>query len=126
MSRCQMPAHICESNQEARDLLCELCCGNYRIFQEALLAFTGVEAGCRPHVNPGVMLVHLSAVQAGSSSPLLLKRCDADCCLYGSSSSCKWWQRHNPGSQCRQDADATTVKGMILAVKLGAAKWDAV
>lgn len=31
MSRCQMPAPISETNQEARDLLCDLCCGNYRI-----------------------------------------------------------------------------------------------
>ena len=66
MSLCEMPECISETNKVARDLLCDLCCGNYRIFQEALLAFNGTNPDSF-HVKPGVVPTLLTAVQPGDA-----------------------------------------------------------
>ncbi len=79
VSRCQIPAPGSETTNEARDLVCDLCCGNYGIFEEALLAFNGVGLDLS-YVNPGMMLMPLNAVRAGALFALLsCLSCDVHC-----------------------------------------------
>ena len=46
-------AEIPDINEYGKMLLCELCCGNYRIFEEALLAICNVTDNDKNVVNLG-------------------------------------------------------------------------